>query len=223
MVSQRSLPNVSGKETRNKQHKTLANPKTPATSKGLIAPPTTMACLAIATAEFLTHVGNSSSVYISRILNAVQAVKNATISSPICTAFNSSPTNTTHPRLHTPLTTPSPATQPRRLSLSISSNVTNDADGVAGLRGCQGFDCFDKILDFSSHIKPPRRLWSHEVDNNRVYDPGDAGPEVEISPGRPGIEIRHAGQREEPESETHKSDDPDLSPPPPPYNLGRQN
>nr|GME20491.1 hypothetical protein CQW23_00087 [Ipomoea batatas] len=221
MVSQRSLPNVSGKETRNKQHKTLANPKTPATSKGLIAPPTTMACLAIATAEFLTHVGNSSSVYISRILNAVQAVKNATISSPICTTFNSSPTNTTHPRLHTPLTTPSPATQPRRFNLSISSNVTNDAGSSD--TAFNAFDGFDKILDFPSHIKPPRRLWSHEVDNNRVYDPGDAGPEVEISPGRPGIEIRHGRQREEPESETHESDDPDLSPPPSPHNLGRQN
>lgn len=136
MVSQIVLPLVSGKHITNNPQIPITIPNIPydrnlfllptATSTGLNMPPNTRDCRAIDIAEFLTHVGNNSSVCINEMLNAVHAQKKDTSSSPICRFADVSPI-TTERMLQTPLRVVKTSSESFRFSLSTRKNVTNEA------------------------------------------------------------------------------------------------
>ncbi|KAH0469656.1 hypothetical protein IEQ34_001214 [Dendrobium chrysotoxum] len=86
IVSLIPQPFVSGRKPANNPAKNIAVPNTPkdrnllrlpiATITGATAPPSTITSLTTAIAEFLTQVGNNSTLYIITTLHAVQAAKN---------------------------------------------------------------------------------------------------------------------------------------------------
>ncbi|KAH0469975.1 hypothetical protein IEQ34_001533 [Dendrobium chrysotoxum] len=127
IVSLMARPLVSGKNTMNNPHKMITIPNTPkernflllpaATIVGAATPPRTTACLTTASAEFLTHVGNSST-------NAAQAPKNATNSNTIA----DHPPIAVQARLHPPLTIINPIKDLRRLT-TLARKKTTNADG----------------------------------------------------------------------------------------------
>uniref|UniRef100_A0A2N9HIL0 Uncharacterized protein n=1 Tax=Fagus sylvatica TaxID=28930 RepID=A0A2N9HIL0_FAGSY len=112
MVLQSAFPLVSGKTITTNPHNNIVNPKIPKDRNSFLHPtevntgsntePNAIACLASVVAEFLTLVGNNSTVNIISTLYAKRAQKKDVSSSPICMPFLPLPT-TAQIILHMPL------------------------------------------------------------------------------------------------------------------------
>ncbi|GER37548.1 cyclic nucleotide-gated channel 12 [Striga asiatica] len=137
IVSHNTLPLVSGNQITNNPHAKIVTPNTPydknhfpplaaaATTNGPRNPPSKIASLTTDTAEFLTHVGKSSSTYTKSTSKAIFAPKNESNSNPI---FNHplDPTKTTPTTLQTPLSTHNPIINAFLLILPITGSRAAD-------------------------------------------------------------------------------------------------
>ncbi|GER37552.1 50S ribosomal protein L3 [Striga asiatica] len=133
IVSHNTLPLVSGKQTTNNPHVKIVTPNTPyetnpfpplaatATTIGPRNPPSKIASLTTDTAEFLTHVGKSSSTYTKSTSKAIFAPINESNSNPI---FNNplGPNKTTPATLQIPLSTHNPTINAFLLIIPITGS-----------------------------------------------------------------------------------------------------